>query len=141
MIPDRGRKIGTWLCLMLLLPWGQAAAQHFIGLQKDEIRTLMQKSFPGYRPDNSTVNTHYNYLKFVNPVTEQTMLFFMTEDQGCSYVRWISDYSNLSDMTGMLDRNYTRVDNSTWKYSQRGKQYLVTLEQQQWYFTVNIRGK
>ncbi len=131
------RIIMTFLVFMhaLLLINGQ----NFIGMHKDNIADALKQDYPDFRLDNTKVNNTYNYLKFVDNISEQTILFFLSDDDVCIYVRWISDYANLNDMIGMLNRKYRKNGEKSWIYSQNGKRYVVTLEEEEWYFTVNIR--
>lgn len=131
------RIITTFLVSMhaLLLINGQ----NFIGMHKDNIADALKQDYPDFRLDKTNPNSTYNYLKFVDNISEQTILFFLSDDDVCTYVRWISDYANLNDMNGILNRKYRKNGENSWIYSQNGKRYTVTLEEEEWYFTVNIR--
>jgi hypothetical protein len=118
-----------------------AAAQNYIGMHKDEIMKVLQKEQPGFKLDKNAVNRSYNVIKFVDKISEQTMLFFLSEKDICTYVRWMSDYSNLTEIIGELDRSYKRKDEKTWYYSDKNQEYVVTLEEGEWFFTVSIRKK
>jgi len=118
-----------------------ASAQNYIGLQKDEIIKVMQKERPGFKFEKNAVNRSYNMIKFVDKTSEQTMLFFLSEKNICTYVRWMSDYSNLTEIIGELDRLYKKKDEKTWYYSDKNQDYVVRLEEGEWFFTISIRKK
>lgn len=118
-----------------------ASAQNYIGMQKDDIIKVMQKERPGFKLEKNAVNRSYNMIKFVDKISEQTMLFFLSEKNICTYVRWISDYSNLTEIIGELDRIYKKKDEKTWYYSDKNKDYVVRLEEGEWFFTIGIRKK
>lgn len=118
-----------------------ASAQNYIGLQKDEIIKVMQKERPGFKFEKNAVNRSYNMIKFVDKTSEQTMLFFLSEKNICTYVRWMSDYSNLTEIIGELDRLYKKKDERTWYYSDKNQDYVVRLEEGEWFFTISIRKK
>ena len=80
-------------------------------------------------------------IKFVDKISEQTMLFFLSEKDICTYVRWMSDYSNLTEIIGELDHNYKKKDEKTWYYSDKSQDYMVRLEEGDWFFTISIRKK
>lgn len=124
--------------VILLFAGLQLHGQHYIGMQKDRIAGIVKQQNPNFRIDNSAVNHTYHYLKFVDDVSEQTMLFFLSDNDVCTYVRWISDYANLTDITIQLNRQYDKAGEKRWSYSEGGKRFLVTLEEGEWYFTVNI---
>jgi hypothetical protein len=116
-------------------------AQNYIGMSKDEIIILMQKEKPNFKLDRNAVNHSYNYIKFVDKITEQTMLFFLSEKNTCTYIRWMSDYSNLSDIISELDKKYRKKDEKTWYYTDNNQEYVVRIEEGEWFFTIGIRKK
>ena len=118
-----------------------ASAQNYIGMQKDEIIKVMQKERPGFKFEKNAVNRSYNMIKFVDKISEQTMIFFLSEKNTCTYVRWMSDYSNLTEIIGELDRLYKKKDEKTWYYSDKNQDYVVRLEEGEWFFTISIRKK
>jgi len=124
---------------MLNAPW--AFSQHFIGMQKDEIKKVMEETHKNYRLNTSTVNPHYNYLKYENKINEITILFFLSDDDHCTLVRKMCDYSNIIEEIETLNSNYKSVDKNSWEYEVDGKTYLVSLAEEEWYFTVTTRLK
>jgi hypothetical protein len=110
-------------------------------MQKDEIIKVMQKERPGFKFEKNAVNRSYNMIKFVDKTSEQTMLFFLSEKNICTYVRWMSDYSNLTEIISELDRLYKKKDERTWYYSDKNQDYVVRLEEGEWFFTISIRKK
>ena len=130
------------LLLHILLAFSfYAAAQNYIGMQKDEIIKVMQKERPGFKLEKNAVNRSYNMIKFVDKISEQTMLFFLSEKNICTYVRWMSDYSNLTEIISELDRIYKKKDEKTWYYSDKNQDYVVRLEEGECFFTISIRKK
>jgi len=126
-----------FFCLFMVLI--TVNGQNFIGMAKSEIPAALKTSFPQFKPDKGTTNHAFNYLKFVDKISEQTLLFFLSDRDICTYVRWISDYSNLSDMTAMLNKNYHKAGAGTWIYTDKGEDYTVKLDEGEWYFTVSFR--
>jgi hypothetical protein len=118
-----------------------ASAQNYIGMQKDAIIAVMQKERPGFKFEKNAVNRSYNMIKFVDKISEQTMIFFLSEKNTCTYVRWMSDYSNLTEIISELDRIYKKKDEKTWYYSEKNQDYVVRLEEGEWFFTISIRKK
>jgi hypothetical protein len=118
-----------------------AGGQNFIGMKKNDISNLIKTTHPAFKLDKNAVNNTYKYLKYVDKISEQTILFFLSEDDKCTYVRWMSDYANLNDMIAMLNKNYKKTGKNTWAYSDKGMPYSVKLEEGEWYFTVSFRRK
>ena len=127
------------LGILLVFSFIPAGAQHFIGLNAAEIATVIKSSYPRFKLDKNAVNHTYNYLKYVDKITEQTILFFMSDNNICTYVRWMSDYSNLNDMISMLNKNYKKSGVNSWAYIEKGESYTVKLEEEDWYFTITFR--
>lgn len=132
------RVLVTYLLLSFTL---HMAAQNYIGMQKDDIIKAMQKDRPLFKLDKNAVNRSYNYLKFVDKISEQTILFFLSEKNICTYVRWMSDYANLNEIIAELDNKYKKKDEQTWTYADKGRDYIVKLEEGDWFFTITIRKK
>jgi hypothetical protein len=129
----------TIVFFLLVSSLGELKGQNFIGMPKSAIPELLKSRFPEFKLDKGAVNHAYNYLKFVDKVSEQTLLFFLSDKNVCTYVRWISDYSNLSDMTAMLNKNYHKNGANSWTYTDKGEDFTVTLVEGEWYFTVSFR--
>ena len=127
------------LILFLATGSGIALGQNFIGMNSTEIAGLMKTSNPQFKLDKSAVNHTFKYLKYVDKITEQTALFFMTDNDVCTYVRWMSDYSNLNDMIGMLNKKYRKNGANSWSFVDKDENYTVTLVEDEWYFTVSYR--
>ena len=115
--------------------------QNFIGLDETEIAKQMSISNPQFKLDKNVINPTYKYLKYVDKITEQTILFFLSDNGDCTYVRWMSDYSNLNDMISMLNQKYKKNTSNTWSFTENGQSYTVKLEEGEWYFTVSFRKK
>lgn len=127
------------LVLVFLVVAVPIHAQNYIGMNKTEIAEMMKTKNPQFKLDKSTVNYEYKYLKYVDKISEQTILFFLSEADVCTYVRWMCDYSNLSDMIGMLNTSYKKSGVNTWTYTSKGVRYTVKLEEEEWYFTISFR--
>jgi hypothetical protein len=125
--------------LLLFALSGMCSAQNFIGMNPDQIATVLKQTYPDFKIDKNAVNHTYKYLKYVDKISEQTILFFLAENNICTYVRWMSDYSNINDMVDMLNKKYKKTGTNTWAYSDKGQNYSVKLEEEEWYFTVTFR--
>jgi len=124
---------GIFLVLIFCL---SLRAQHVIGLHKDQLVKEMGKLYPDFVQDNSSVNTTYKYLKYIDRTNEQTLLVFLTDDDICKSTKLISDYMNLLEVKGNLDKNYKPSGKDKWTYTLSGVTYLVTLKREKWFFSV-----
>ena len=119
----------------------KVAAQNYIGVHKDEIIRLMSEKHRNFKLNKDVINRRYIYLKYEDDISEQTILFFLSDKGYCTLVRWMSDYANINDILFMLNKEYTRAGKNRWTYTKDGKDYLITLEEGEWFFTVNFRLK
>lgn len=133
--------IRLFIFLVTFLACFETNGQNFIGMHKNEIVDSMKISYKNFKLNNDVVNKTYKYLKFEDHISEQTMLFFLSEDDRCTLVRWMSDYSNINDIIKELDEKYRKIDKNSWSYKNKGKEYFALLEDGEWYFTVTIRQK
>lgn len=135
------KKYFVIIVLLFLAGLSKVLSQNFIGLQKDKIISLMKETHPDYKLNKEVINNTYNYLKFENQITEQTMLFFLSPENKCTLLRWISDYSNINEMISYLDENYSKSGQDMWSYVDNNSAYIVTLKEDEWFFTVSFKLK
>jgi hypothetical protein len=115
------------------------ASQNFIGMNSPEIAESLKISYPQFKLDRNAVNPTYKYLKYVDKISEQTILFFLSDNNVCTYVRWMADYSNLNDIITMLNQKYRKSGVNIWTYTDKGENYTVKLKEEEWYFTITYR--
>jgi hypothetical protein len=134
-------KFGHILILLLLLSSYRTNAQNFIGMTKDQIILEMNTTGKNFKLNTGAINPYYNYLKYEDSIDEITILFFLSEDDICTLVRKMCDYANINDEIGELNKKYKRLNKDKWTYSSKGKSYLITLEESEWYFTITTKQK
>jgi hypothetical protein len=117
------------------------SAQNYVDVHKDEIIKLMSEKHRNFKLNSDVINRNYNYLKYEDDISEQTILFFLSDDDYCTLVRWMSAYSNINDMHSMLDKEYSKAGKNHWTYVKDGKKYLINLEEGEWFFTVTYKLK
>jgi hypothetical protein len=126
---------GILLVLLSIVAF-TAKSQHLVGKTKDQVVQEIKTLLPDYVIDNTSVNHTYKYLKYVNKVTEQTLLVFLSETDVCTSTKLMSDYSNLLQVKKDLNAQYKPAGKDTWKYIVGGVKYTVKLKREEWYFTV-----
>jgi len=112
---------------------------NYIGKPKAEIVKNMTESFKTFKLNTSNINKTYNYLKYEDKIQEITVLFFLSDENKCKMVRYMSDYSNINDVLEEINLKYSKIDTNNWKYNSNDKYYIVNLEQGDWFFTVTIK--
>lgn len=119
----------------------KVSAQNYAGMHKDEIIRLMSEKHRNFKLDKNVINRKFTYLKYEDNISEQTILYFLSDKGYCTLVRWMSDYANINDMLGMLNKQYTKTGKNRWTYTRNGKEYVINLEEGEWFFSVNFRQK
>lgn len=113
-----------------------SVAQTYIGKHKNEVKQLMKDNRKDISLDESSKNTVYNLLKFVDYNDTQTYLFVFNKNDTCEYYKLIYDYSFLHEIQKELDEKYTRSEEGLWYFSDENKKFEVTLKKDDWYFSV-----
>jgi hypothetical protein len=131
-----------WLVLLVILSHTtNSDAQNFIGMHKTQIMKVMKETQNNCKLNTSTINTHYNYLKYEDKIAEITILYFLSEDDRCTLVRKMCDYSNINDILAELNEKYSATGKNEWEYEENGNTYSVTLSEDDWFFTVTTQLK
>lgn len=131
----------TLITLGFLFLMYSSLSQNYIGMHKDSIKEAMRNNQESFSLDQSTINKVYKYLKYVDSYGEQTLLFFLDENDYCTSSKLMSDYSNLTDIIDELNNKYINIDDSTWKYYSDNEEFFVTLVEGDWFFTVYTKKK
>jgi len=134
-------KVVVILLGVLLTIHAKLYGQKFIGLPKDAIKGMMKTEMPELYFVDNTTNTSYNYLKYVDDLNEQTLLFFLNENNICTMIRYMCDYSLLNKKKKWLNNTYTKTAENQWGYKEGGKAYEIELDEGDWYFTITTRLK
>ncbi len=115
-------------------------AQNYIGYKADEIKEKMKEAYPDFKPVK-VINKTYNYLKYTDSMEERTILFFLSDDNRCTFVKLMSDYSYLDDFKNVLNKKYEEVEEGKWEYEKGGEDYTVTMKKGEWFFTLITKKK
>ncbi len=88
--------------------------------------------------DQSSRNTVYNLLKYIDRLNTQTVLFVFDEKDTCIFYKTIYDYVYLKQVEKKLNREYTRTGSGSWYFYSGNDKYLVTLKKEKWFFSVLV---
>ncbi len=127
-----------WILLLFALP-GQARGQQYIGKHKSEVRSLMKEHNRELYEDNSSRNTVYNMVKYMDNLGNQTLIYFFDEQDTCICSKWMCDYSMLNKVVSGLNSNYEATAEDNWYYIHEGRKYRITLTAGDWFFTITTR--
>ena len=115
-------------------------AQNYVGYSAEEIKEKMKETFPDYSPEK-VINKTYNYLKYTDSMDERTNLFFLSDDNVCTFVKMMSNYSYLDAFQKALDKRYQKVEDDKWEYKKGDELYSITMKKEEWYFTLITKKK
>ncbi len=114
-------------------------SQHIIGLPKEDIIKKMQET--SFVIDNTSKNTSFNYLKYVDRFEEKTLLVFLSKEEICTATKLMCDYSSYKETISVFNKNYRKVSSNIWNYVIEGVTYKVTLKKEEWFFSVVVTPK
>ena len=128
------------LCFIVVASAYSAAAQNYIGLHKEEIRTRVKKELPGFYFAKEVESGDRSFIKFENSFEEQTLIFRLNEMGVCTsvyrmYNTWLED-----KVRAQLDATYGKGAGNRWYFTLSHKEYEVILKQSDWYITVIIKS-
>lgn len=86
--------------------------------------------------DESSRNTIYNLLKYIDRNQTQTLLFVFDENDTCQYYKLMYDYSFINKIQEEFDEKYMRSEGGLWHYLEEGRKFQVTLKKEDWFFSV-----
>jgi hypothetical protein len=112
-----------------------------IGKHKEEVRELVKQDYKGFRRDNTIVNQQFNYLKYVNAFKTRTWIIYFTEDDICRSSKLVCDYNEYDEVLEELNTAYDLVGENKWEYELKKETISVTLNRQQYYFSVREARK
>lgn len=95
----------------------------------------------GFNLDNTSVNKTFNYLKYVDYLGQQTILFFMDENDICTAWKWMCDYSLLEEKVKELNDKFKPAGENRWTFKHNDKQFEVKLDKEEWFFSIITRAK
>lgn len=128
------------ILICLLLPI-RAMGQHYIGKSKPEVKQMMKENNKEVYEDNTSRNTLFNMVKYVDRLGTQTLIYFFNQGDTCLYSKWMCDYSMLNKVIADLNSSHKQSAEDSWYYSVDGREYKITLATGEWFFTITTRPK
>lgn len=114
-------------------------AQNYIGFHKDDIAKLMPQEYKGFYFEKEVNVDNRAFLKYVNTVEEQTLLFMINTDGICTAVSRMYNTWLHEQVVSELNIKYQQVSTNKWLEVKDGKEYILTLIKGKWFLTLTIR--
>jgi len=127
------------LVLLVCTVYISSAQDDFIGRHKDEVTQIMSSARTDVHIDQSSKNTVYNLLKYVDRDGTQTILYVFDDTDICKFYKTIYDYTYLRQVEKDLNRKYLKAGSGIWYFGTGENQYLLTLKKEKWYFSVLVK--
>lgn len=127
------------LLFTLLLVTFSTPAQNLVGYSAEKIKKHIEKNNAELSQVTGLKNDKYDYLKYEDEEGDMTVMFFMSEDNKCTSVKSIYVHSLRDEVTAELDKSYTKRSENVWSDENKGKEAVITLEVEDWFFTVSIK--
>lgn len=112
------------------------SAQNLIGRKAEEIRKYMKTEQNIFSLDETTVNKVYKYLKYVDEMETRTALYFLSDDDRCTWYKVVYDNDLLPSVIAGMDSACRKISDTLWLEKSGGKTYQKVLERQDWFFSV-----
>ncbi len=116
-----------------------ASAQNYIGLHKDEIAKRMPQENKGFYFEKEVNVDDRGFLKYVNTLDEQTILFMIDTDGFCTAVSRMYNTWLYDQVVNELNSKYQQVSTNKWLEVKEGRSYDLTLIKGKWFLTLTIR--
>ncbi|BDX39153.1 hypothetical protein CYCD_25080 [Tenuifilaceae bacterium CYCD] len=113
--------------------------QNYIGIHKDDIKKLTSKEYKGFIFEKEVKNGDRSFIKFVNVIDEQTLLFMLNQEGICTSVSRMYNTWLYDQVVKELKENYKKVGSDTWTEVKDGKEYEIKLKHGEWFITVTTR--
>jgi hypothetical protein len=114
-------------------------AQNYIGLHKNEIAKQMPQEYKGFYFEKEVNVDDRGFLKYVNTIEEQTILFMIDADGYCTAVSRMYNTWLYDQVVNELNSKYQQVSTNKWLEVKEGKNYDLILIKGKWFLTLTIR--
>jgi hypothetical protein len=134
---DDMKRIGV--TLLFFLACKLLFSQNLINHTASEVKTIMKAEYKDFRLSTTTKNPSYRYLKYENYLRTETLLFFLSDDEVCTYCKYLGDYACYNSRIGELNEKHRKISENAWIEELKGEKYRIELEKGEWFFTLTTR--
>ena len=83
-----------------------------------------------------TTTVEAKSVKFIDQGGDNTLIFFIDEKGFCKYQKFMMEVNFAKNTVDTLTKNYKYLDNLTWLDKRNDKDYLIKMQNNDYYFTV-----
>jgi len=114
--------------------------QNLVGYSAKDIRKYMSKNRSEMNIENVT-NKTFSYLRYSDRYDTETILFFLRDDSVCYNMRIVCSKNIRSSKIKELDSVYSRTGENIWADRRSGKNYNISLVDDDWSFSISIESE
>lgn len=122
------------IAILILFICSFSESQNFIGLHVDDIKKAMPKLRPKFKIDNTTVEA--KSIKYIDQGGDNTLIFFLDDKGICQYQKFMMEVNFAKNTVDTLTKNYKYIDKLTWLDKKSNKDYVIKMQNNEYYFTV-----
>ncbi|NOY38564.1 MAG: hypothetical protein GXO83_13440 [Chlorobi bacterium] len=133
------KNIRSIFLLLMLLTVLRSEAQPYIGRHAGDVKQYIRTHQREFSLDQTTRNTAYRYLKFVDQMGYKTLLVFLSDQDTCSWYKIVYDADLYDSIVESLDTCCKRESDTSWIEVIGDEHYRKVLKKTDWFFSVTTR--
>jgi len=115
------------------------SGQNLLGYKAAKIEKYIASNYENLVKEENSKNEYYRYLKYTDGTAgTSTFYFFLSENNKCTSIKSMHIHSMKDKVIKELDELYTRTGENTWSDSKKGKEAVIKLLNEEWYFTISF---
>jgi hypothetical protein len=127
------------LILIFALICIEGLSQVLPGMTRGEVISLMSDSFGDFIPVQPPNHDKLDFIKYEHVSGDLTLLVFISEKGICTFTRLMADLHYKDELTGTYNRIYEPAGEKTWLARERGKLFVITMEEKDWMIRIMVR--
>ena len=112
-------------------------AQPYIGRHARDVEQYIRIHRSEFTLDQTTRNTVYRYLKFVDQMGYKTLLVFLSDQDTCTWYKVIYDYDLLDNVVSELNVCCKPESDTSWIETIGNNRYCKVMKKNDWFFSVS----
>ena len=87
---------------------------------------------------NNVINKKYTYLKYSDNSDNQTLLFFLDQNEVCNSIRMICNFRIKNEKINEFNTIHKSIGKNKWLDRRDGKNYFIEMKEEKWSFIITI---
>jgi hypothetical protein len=129
------------LAVLVMIAFSQGGLSQILpGMGRQDIHAHMADQYGNFvlrEPPNAD---KLEFIKYEHVSGDKTLIVFFAEDGTCRFTRLIVDIFHIDDTVERFNADYRHTGENRWIAQRDDEEFLVSLEESEWIFTVTVRG-